>query len=86
MLQQKTLLMLIQTAVTLFTGGIHCSKLGTKHLPGMISIAKIKSLQVNKKRKKKLGKLLNMNVNIFNGLHFLLCAACFCQGNMIIIN
>lgn len=44
--------MLIQTVVTLFTRGIHRAKFGTKCLPGMILIAKIKSLLVNKKRKK----------------------------------
>lgn len=75
--------MTIQTIVTLFTGGKHCAKFGTKCLPEMILIAQIKSLLVNKKKTR---KLLNMNVNIFNGLPFLLCAACFCQGNMIIIN
>ena len=41
--------MTIQTVVTVFTGGIHCARFGTKCLPEMILIAKIKRLLVNKK-------------------------------------
>lgn len=66
-----------------FTGEMHSAKFGTMCLLQMLLIAEIKSLLVNKKNP---GKLLNMNVNVFNGLPFLLCAAYFCQGNMIITN